>query len=89
MKALKEGDFFGEHALITNKPRLANVSSIDFSVLAVLTKSDYTKILGVIEHKKMSEKIHFFKQLPQFASLTRTSLGKLSYYITDIHMIKD
>jgi CPA2 family monovalent cation:H+ antiporter-2 len=38
---LRAGDFFGEMALLSGKPRSADVTALDFSEFLILTQSDF------------------------------------------------
>jgi hypothetical protein len=58
---------------------MASIRCLKETHLAVLSKKDFNKVLGVIERKKYAEKVHFLKSLPYFSTLTKTSLGKLTY----------
>lgn len=54
----------------------------------VLTKADYSKVIGKIEKRTYNEKINFLRNIPVFQLLTRTSLGKMTYYFEDMKTIK-
>ena len=45
VNVLKEGDYFGERALINDAPRLATIVCETNCVFAVLNKKDYKEIL--------------------------------------------
>lgn len=77
------GDAFGEFALITNKPRAASIYCTHDCHFAVLDKSDYTRILSKIHEQKISQKVDFLQDLPVFATWTRGSLQKLTYYFRE------
>ncbi|CDW81071.1 UNKNOWN [Stylonychia lemnae] len=76
---LKAGKSFGELALIKNKPRAATIKCTEDCHFAVMSKTDYEKVLQKIELKKMQKIIDFLHQLPFFKVWTKTSLGKLHY----------
>eukprot|EP00347_Sterkiella_histriomuscorum_P023290 403335214 len=76
---LKTGKSFGELALIKNKPRAATIRCVEDCHFAVMSQSDYMKILNKIEQKNMSRIVEFMHELPFFKVWTRTSLGKLQY----------
>ncbi|CAG9330882.1 unnamed protein product [Blepharisma stoltei] len=80
VSVLYEGDSFGELALISDRPRAASVQALERSFLAVLNKSDFKKILGVVTEKRMNQKIKFFQSIPMFSSWTKIALVKFSYY---------
>lgn len=77
------GDAFGELALLTNKPRAASIYCTLDSHFAVLDKSDYTRILSKIHEQKIAQKVDFLQDLPVFATWTRGSLQKLTYYFRE------
>ena len=83
MNQLKTGAFFGELALIESKPRMASIRCLENSIFAILYKKDFIKVLGNIEKKIYLEKVAFLKSLPYFSSLTKSSLGKLTYQFKD------
>ena len=52
---LKEGDFFGELALLNNKPRNANVMAITYVDLYVLKRDVFEFVLS--RHPELAKKI--------------------------------
>lgn len=46
VKISKAGDYFGELALIDNKPRAATIKTLEESYFAVLEKQYYNRILS-------------------------------------------
>jgi hypothetical protein len=46
-------------------------------------------MLGVIEKRNFIEKIAFLKSIPVLSKLTKTSLGKLSYFYNYKSVIRD
>lgn len=77
---LTDGSSFGEFALLESKPRTATVKCLKNTHFIVLTKDDYNRILGTIEKKALLDKINFLRSIPIFSLLTKTALGKFSYY---------
>lgn len=55
----------------------------------VLSKVDYVKVIGKIERRAYNEKINFLRNIPVFSLLTRTSLGKMTYYFESKTCIRD
>lgn len=55
----------------------------------VLTKNDYTKVIGEIEKRAYNDKINFLKNIPVLKLLTRTSLGKMTYYFENLNFTRD
>ena len=56
---LKSGKSFGELALIKKQPRAATIRCLEDSHFAVMSKSDYEKVLQKIEQKNMNKIIEF------------------------------
>ena len=83
VKVLKNGDFFGEVALLSNKPRSATVRCETFCCFAVLSRKDYKNILSSNIETSIRERIDFLKNLPIFKKLSPASLRNLSYFITE------
>jgi len=75
---LKDGDSFGHMSLLSNKPRNASIITTETTHFAVLSKKDYMRVLGMLQTRKLNEKIAFLWQIPVFRKLTKTSLAKLS-----------
>ncbi|CDW81356.1 cyclic nucleotide-binding domain containing protein [Stylonychia lemnae] len=78
---LKQGQSFGELALISNKPRAATIKCITDTHFLVLFKKDYEQILGRHEEANMNKIVLFLKSLPQFNSWMKNALSKLTYYL--------
>lgn len=68
VSVLKEGASFGELALISERPRAATIKAIETVILAVLNKSDFKKILGMITEKRLNQKLKYFHSIPMFSS---------------------
>jgi CRP-like cAMP-binding protein len=65
--ATKEsGEFFGELALIDNKPRSATIQCLTPCFFAVLDKNSYESSLGKIQKAQMEAMIRFLQGIPQF-----------------------
>ncbi len=56
VEELQQGDFFGEMALIAQKPRNATVTSEEISELLVLSKTEFDSML--MKHPGRSKKIY-------------------------------
>ena len=89
LKTYKPGDFFGELALITNKPRAATIRCLQDCHFAVIQKEDYQKVLQKIEQKNLIKKIEFLHSLPFFKVWTRTSLNKIQYSLEQKNYIRN
>ena len=57
VKQIYSGQGFGELALISHKPRMATIKSLEDSEFAVMSKKDYLKILAKIDEKSKEELI--------------------------------
>ena len=77
---LYSGGSFGELALISDRPRSATIQARERSSFLVLSKTDFTKILGGIAEKRLVVIIKFMQQLIYFRSWSRVSLVRLAYY---------
>ena len=60
-------EFFGEMALINNKPRSATVICEEDCVFACLVKKDYDRVLKVQEEKKYRTNIQYLLSMPIFS----------------------
>lgn len=89
VNTLKEGDFFGELALINNKPRTATIEASEVCYLAVLSKKDFKKILCNDALKSLEERVNLLKSLPAFSDLSKLSLQKFVYSFSEITYKKD
>jgi CRP-like cAMP-binding protein len=83
---LKEGDFFGETALMSDRPRNATIIATDKTSLLVLKKHQFKAILGSLAEKRINHKIKFLQSLPYFLSWSKSSLLKLAFYFQINHL---
>jgi CRP-like cAMP-binding protein len=60
------GEFFGELALIDNKPRSATIKCITPCFFATLDKTSYDNSLGKIQTAQLESMIDFLSSIPQF-----------------------
>ena len=72
VNSMKQGQSFGELALITNKPRAATIRCATGCHFAILNRESYHKCLGKIEQKRRQNLIDFVMELPLFAEWTKT-----------------
>jgi hypothetical protein len=68
---------------------MANIRCLQDTHFIVLSKKDYNNIIGTIEKKMYLDKVNFLRNIPIFAKLTKTSLGKLTYYFNIKKCIRD
>ncbi|KAL4455790.1 hypothetical protein ABPG74_003200 [Tetrahymena malaccensis] len=70
VKKLKEGQSFGELALIYNKPRLATIKCVKKCTFAVLEKNQYLEILKTAEQRNILKQIDKLSEIPLFKQLS-------------------
>jgi CRP-like cAMP-binding protein len=80
VNVLREGQTFGELALIRDDTRSASIICKEETHFAVLEKQDFKRIIGEVTERRLAEVVSFLRSLPMFAQMTRKSLTKLSYY---------
>ena len=68
---------------------MANALCLKDTHLAVLMKKDFKTVMEAIEKKNLLEKISFLRSIPIFSRLTKTSLGKITYYFANKKAIKN
>ena len=85
---LSKGSAFGELALIEMKPRMADIRCTKNCHLMTLNKENFNNVIGAKEKRIYQEKINFLKNVPIFSLVTRTFLGKLTYFFQVKNMIK-
>lgn len=77
---LRPRDCFGELALIANMPRAAGVVCREDTHLAVLDRSDYSRILAKEHDQQLRSKVELLQRHPIFARWTKGALQRLSYF---------
>lgn len=80
---LRQGECFGELALLTYKPRAASVLCREDTHLAVLERNDYLRVLGKTHAGAMQSKLNLLMQIPIFGNWSKTALQSLSYFFKD------
>ena len=89
VSALKEGNSFGELALISNRPRAATIICKELCIFASLGKQEFSRILSKEAQKILEEKAIYLQTLPLFSSMPKTSLIKLSYFFIEMPFTKN
>ena len=80
--SLGSGEFFGELAIISDKPRAATVTAKTKVTVGILSKETFQKLLGSFTEKRLNEKIEFLQSLPIFKYWSRPFLLKISFYFS-------
>jgi len=79
----RKGDSFGELALLKKQPRAATVQCTSESHFAVLSKADFDRIMGKVKAILLNRKVDFLLSVSLFASWTKGSMLKASYYFQE------
>lgn len=84
---LGPGKSFGELALMKGGGlfRNASVKCLEVTTVLTITRSDFNKLLGNLEERRLHEKVTFLSNVQGFQSLSKGALNKLSYYFTLKH----
>jgi len=82
-KTLSAGDYFGELALINNKPRSATVVACRDVHCLSLTKKDYQDVT-MRSLETINPNIRFLKEF--FPEATKINLAKIAYSLTEHHL---
>lgn len=78
LSILREGDSFGELALLYRKPRAAGVLCREDCCFAVLERTSYIETLRVAKERHQAEKTALLKQHPVFGIWPEDALKQLS-----------
>ena len=79
---LSNGQSFGELALITSKPRSANVMCLRDCHFAIMNKHDFERVLQKIELKAQILKYEFLTQIPFLKKWSKKQMQNFQYYLT-------
>ncbi|CAD8100137.1 unnamed protein product [Paramecium sonneborni] len=77
VRILRQGESFGELALIHRQPRLATIRCVTDSYFAVLDKQQFQQILHYEQTKKIEQNVDYFAQISIFNQLNRTQLTQI------------
>eukprot|EP00347_Sterkiella_histriomuscorum_P009785 403339902 len=76
-----EGEVFGHDDILNERvtvTRQSEIICLQDSLIGVITKNSYQKLLGNIERRTTNEKINILQKIAAFSKLTRNTLAKLS-----------
>jgi len=79
---LADGAFFGELALINNKPRAATIQCLTDCYIATLDRRSFNIIQNVHE-KILNKKVEQIKNVTCFQNLSRSALLKYQNYFEE------
>ena len=77
-KYLKEGDTFGELALLERKKRTATVKSVDFVILYELNGKIFRDIVTTINQHELKDRLEFIALVPIFESMESVQLNTIA-----------
>jgi CRP-like cAMP-binding protein len=80
LTVLKQGECFGEMALLGSQPRQASILCREDSHFAVLSREDYTRILSKAHERMIRAKVDVLIKLPVFRKLSKGALTRLTYF---------
>ena len=80
---LRQGEYFGELALINYKPRAASVICREESNFAVLERNDYLRVLAKAHDQTLKSKLQLLLHNPAFSSWSKAALRSLSYFFRE------
>jgi CRP-like cAMP-binding protein len=82
---LGAGSSFGELSLLYGQPRAATIVSLTPTILAILSHSDFSRVLKASLSAALNDKVNFLHSLDAFAHWRQPQLIRLSYYC---HLVK-
>jgi len=80
LSILRQGECFGELALLSNHPRTASILCREDCYLACLSREDYVRILSKIQDRLISIKVELLLKQAVFRKLSKNALMKLTYF---------
>ena len=78
LRCLRDGDQFGEQALLREHIRTASVRCTEDTHLAYISDRDFKKIYENIMKVRFDRRIQFLKAIPLFSSLSKHFLQKMT-----------
>lgn len=82
---LRQGDYFGELALLNNQPRMASILCREHCYFACLSRDDYLRILSKMQDRLISVKVELLLKQPVFRRMSKNALIKFTYYFKIKH----
>ena len=86
---LRDGDCFGELALLQSENRTATIECKGMVFLARIFREDYNRVLRLQQEKKLIQQIHFFKATAAFSGFGDMQLAKLVYFFHEKRYIRN
>jgi len=80
LTVLKQGECFGEMALLSSQPRQASILCREDAHFAVLSREDYTRILAKAHERIIRAKVEVLVKQPVFRKLSKGALTRLTYF---------
>ncbi|CAI2378444.1 unnamed protein product [Moneuplotes crassus] len=80
----KVGEYFGELALLSSKPRAATVLCTEDTQFASISKNEYQDIIGKIHKNIVEDKIKILKEIPCLAHYSKQFLSKVSLSLQEV-----
>ena len=77
---VRQGDSFGELALIANVPRAASIMCREECSFAVLAREDYQSVLASVQDRALLERVELIRRHPTFALWKKETVMRLSYF---------
>lgn len=86
---LGAGASFGELSLLYGQPRAATIVSLTPTILAILSQSDFSRVLKASLSAALNEKVNFLHSLDTFVRWRQPQLIRLSYYCHPVKVCKN
>jgi len=77
------GDCFGELALFRNANRAASVMCLAESHFAVLSRDEFSRLVGKVKEAMLEAKVNFLSKFPFFATRGKGDMQRISYYFKE------
>lgn len=80
LTVLRQGECFGELALLSSQPRQASIQCREDCHFAVLSRDDYNRILSKAHERIIHSKVTILIKQPIFRKLSKGALTRLTYF---------